>query len=147
MPQGLVQPANGILYAGQPIVHEMEVRTATSCFPGRLVMTDTTEYQIKVMTSGAAGAIGVLDVQPGKLRAYEYTQYDQARVLSGPIIALLTADSGGTAITVGTVLMPANTGMVMAGTAAGIALGGQVGIALQGVAAMTKANLLVLLEI
>jgi len=147
MPQGLIQPANGILYAGQPLVREYEVKTATSCFPGRLVTTDTNEWDIKVMISGAAGALGVLDVEPGNLRAYSYDAADQARVLSGPCIVLMTADSGGTAITIGTVLMPANTGMVMAGTAAGIALGAQVGIALQAVAAMTKANLLVLLEI
>lgn len=143
MPQGLIQPANGILYAEQPIVHEMEVKTASSCYPGRLVITDTNEWDIKVCTSAATTALGVLDVEPGNLRAVQYDAADQARVLSGSCIVLMTADSIGTGITIGQTLIPANTGMVQPGTTAGAVIG----VALQAVAAMTKANLLVLLEI
>jgi len=141
MPQGLVKPANGILYAGQPVVTEYEVKTATTMLPGRLVMTDTNEWDIKVCTTGATTCLGVLDVEPGELRTTAYDAGDQARVLSGDIVVLLTKDAD-LAITIGDKVIPANSGMIQIGTTAGAV----VGYALQaGVAA--SATLLVKLTI
>jgi len=141
MPQGLVKPANGILYAGQPVVTEYEVKTATTMYPGRLVITDTNEWNIKVATSGALTVLGVLDVEPGQLRTTLYDDGDQARVLSGDIVVLLTKDAD-LPIAIGEKVIPANSGMIQVGTTAGAV----VGYALQaGVAA--SATLLVKLVI
>jgi len=142
MPQGLVKPANGILYAGQPVVTEYEVKTATSMYPGRLVITDTNEWNIKVATSGAATVLGVLDVEPGQLRTTLYDDGDQARVLSGDIVVLLTKDAD-LAITIGQKVIPANSGMVQVTGAADV---NAVGYALQAAVA-ASATLLVKLTI
>lgn len=142
MPQGLVQPSNAVLYAGDPLVIEMEVKTATRMYPGRLVITDSNEWDIKVCTSGATTALGVLDVEPTELKTTVYDAADQARVLHGDIVVLLRKDSGG-AVAIGDRLIPADSGMVQKGTTAGAV----VGYALQAVAAQTKADLLVKLTI
>ena len=142
MPQGLVKPANGILYAGQPLIQEYEVKTATSMYPGRLVITDTNEWNIKVATSGAATVLGVLDVEPGQLRTTLYDDGDQARVLSGDIVVLLTKDAD-LAITIGQKVIPANSGMVQVTGAADV---NAVGYALQAAVA-ASATLLVKLTI
>jgi hypothetical protein len=121
----------------------MEVLTATSMVPGRLVQTDTNEWSIKVQTSGGTNTLGVLDIEPAQLRTTLYDVGDQARVLSGPIIVLLTADSVGTGIAIGDPVKPADSGMIQKGGTAGA----DIGRALQVVAAATKANILVLLDI
>ena len=141
MPQGLVKPANGILYAGQPVITEYEVKTATTMYPGRLVITDTNAWDIKVATSGALTVLGVLDVEPGELRTTLYDEGDQARVLSGDIVVLLTKDAD-LAIAIGDKVIPANSGMVQIGTTAGAV----VGYALQAAVA-ASATLLVKLTI
>jgi hypothetical protein len=143
MPQGLVQPTNAILYGGQPLVREMEVLTATTMIPGRLVMTDSAEGTIKVCTTGATTALGVLDIEPGNRRTTSYDAGDQARVLSGPIIVLMTVAAMGTATAVGSTMIPAASGQIQPGTTAGAI----VGIALQAVGTGTSAEILVLLEI
>lgn len=141
-PQGLVQPANSILYAGDPVITEMEVLTATMMYPGRLVITDTNEWDIKVATSAAATVLGVLDVEATELVSTIYGAGDQARVLRGDIIVLLKKDSGA-ALAIGNKVIPANSGMIQAGTTAGQV----VGYALQAVAKETKADVLVKLTI
>ena len=100
MGQGLVQPTNSILYAGQPVYLEYEVLTATSMYPGRLVITDTNEWSIKVATDNATNCLGVLDVEPNELRETIYGAGDQARVIRGDCVVMMTAQSGAT-ITVG----------------------------------------------
>ena len=97
MPQGLVQPNNSILYAGYPKYMEYEVKTATNMYPGRLVITDTNEYSIKVATDGATTVLGVLDVEPNELRETIYDAGDQARVITGDPIR--TSSAMGTWIT------------------------------------------------
>ena len=111
MPQGLVQPTNSILYAGNPKYLEYEVKTATSMYPGRLVITDTNEYSIKVAGDGATTVLGVLDVEPNELRETIYDSGDQARVITGDCVVLLLAESGST-IAVGTKVEPSNSGMI-----------------------------------
>lgn len=144
MPQGLVKPSNAVLYAGDPVVQEMEVKTATSMYPGRLVITDTNEWDIKVATSGSAAVLGVLDVEATERRSTIYGAADQARVLRGDIVVLLTKDSG-TALAIGAKVSPANSGMIQTCPS------GQefdvVGYALQAVAKETKATVLVKLTI
>ena len=111
MPQGLIQPNNSILYAGNPKYMEYEVKTATSCYPGRLVINDTNEYDVKVAGDGSVLVLGVLDVEPNELRETIYDAGDQARVITGDCIVMLKAASGAT-IAVGTKVEPAADGMV-----------------------------------
>jgi hypothetical protein len=111
MPQGLVQPNNSILYAGQPVYLEYEVKTATNMYPGYLVIHDTNEYDIKVADDNSALVIGVLDVEPNELRETIYGAGDQARVITGDCVVLLKAASGAT-IAVGTKVQSAGNGLV-----------------------------------
>lgn len=110
-PQGLIQPNNAILYAGTPVIQEMEVLTATEMYPGRLVETDTNEWSIKVGQSNSVVILGVLDVEPTERRATIYGVGDQARVLRGDIVVMLLAISGAT-ITIGLKVQCAGSGKV-----------------------------------
>lgn len=121
MPQGDVSPSNAIFCAGTPIIHEYEVKTATSCYPGRLVIRDTSDGNIKVAGNGATDVLGVLDVQPDELRTTIYTQYDQARVLSD--CEVLVEAISGAVITAGLTLLAATGGTVIQGTTAGAVVG------------------------
>ena len=134
MPQGLIQPANAILYAGQPVIQEMEVETVSEFCPGKLVIVDTEDYQCQVATVGAATVLGVADVPSDKkLTDYitesaagtvttTFTVKDQIRVLRGDIVVKLMALSGET-IAVGTKLVAAANGLVKAGATAGQCIG------------------------
>jgi len=143
MPQGLVKPSNAVLYAGEPVIQEMEVLTATNMYPGRLVIHDTNEWDIKVAGTGATNVIGVLDVEPNERRATIYGAGDQARVLRGDIVVLLTAPAG-TAIAVGDKLQPAADGKVCK---TALVVGQPVGYALQALAVATAGTILVKLTI
>ena len=136
MPQGLDHEMikNAILYAGEPEIQEMEVKTVTTFGPGRLVIADTTEYQCQVAGAGSAIVLGVADVPSDqKLTAYytptaggaltkTFTAGDQIRVLRGDIVVKLVCDSAAT-IVVGTRLIAAAEGMVTSGATAGQCIG------------------------
>jgi hypothetical protein len=136
MPQGLDHEMiqNAILYAGQPEIQELEVLTTTQFCPGKLVMTDTTEYQCKAAGAAELLVLGVADVpsdqrlkyyftpSAGGAVTYAFTAGDQIRVLRGDIVVKVIAISGET-IGVGTRLIGAANGMVAAGTTAGAVVG------------------------
>jgi len=138
MPQGLDHEMilNGILYAGQPEIQEMEVETTTQFCPGRLVVAGTAEYQCGPAQSASLVTLGVADVpsdkkltdyyvpSAGGANTASFTAGDQIRVLRGDIVVKLVAISGQT-IVVGTRLIVAanNCGMVAAGTTAGAIVG------------------------
>ena len=111
MPQGLVQPNNAILYAGNPKYLEREIGTATNMYPGRLVITETNEWTVAVAGDNAVNVIGVLDVEPNELRETIYGTGDQARVITGDCVVMVTAASGAT-ITIGLQVQAAASGMV-----------------------------------
>jgi len=138
MPQGLVKPSRGILHSGNPTYLEYEAETIAELMPGRLVKTDSSEEQIEVQTSGGTNTIGVLDVEYDEVRTSNYDASDQARVITGNCVVLLTKDSGA-ALAIGQTVIPANVGMVQTGTTAGAV----VGRALQAVAKEVKATVLV----
>jgi hypothetical protein len=127
MPQGLIVPNNAILYAGQPVIQEMEVLTTTEFCPGKLVMTDTTDYQCKASTTATPTVLGVADVPSDqKLTDYytesaggavtkEFTVKDQIRVLRGDIVVKVILLSGED-VDVGERLVSAANGMVAACT-------------------------------
>ena len=130
MPQGVIQPNNAILYAGQPLVQEMEVKTVTDLSPGKLCIVDTNDWDIKVAGADAANVLGVCDVPSDEkltlmtveavegtnTSTTEFTAKDQVRVLRGDIVVKLMAQSGET-INVGTRLVSAACGLVKAATA------------------------------
>jgi hypothetical protein len=134
MPQGLIQPANAILYAGEPEIQELEVKTATNLAPGRLVIQDTNAWDVKVAGAAALLVLGVADVMSDKKLTdmqteiatgaplETYSAGDQIRVLRGDIVVKCLAVSGAT-IAVGTRLIAAANGMVTAGTTAGAVIG------------------------
>lgn len=134
MPQALIQPSNAILYAGTPVIQEMEVKTTSEFCPGKLVITDTNDWDCKVAGAASTAVIGVADVPSDeKLTSYisesaagtvttAFTAGDQIRVLRGDIIVKLMALSGET-INVGTKLVAAANGLVKAGTTAGQVIG------------------------
>lgn len=127
MPQGLTQPNNSILVAGQPRIQEMEVLTTTEFCPGKLVIYDTTDYQCKAAGAAAPDVLGIADVPSDKkLTDYysesaggavtvAFTAADQIRVLKGPIRVKVILISGET-VTVGERLVAAANGMVAACT-------------------------------
>lgn len=136
MPQGVVLPTNAILYAGEPLVQELEAE-GTLILPGRLVMTGTAGHQCKVGTIlGEAKILGVADIQAEHpLHEKGFTDPDHAtdyvagapvRVLRGDVVVMVVAKSGET-IAVGTRLQAGDAGVVIphvvaTGTSIGYAL-------------------------
>lgn len=51
---GFSQSNNDVIQGESPFLERLAVKTAANCYPGRLVIRDTTDYQIQVC--GAAGA-------------------------------------------------------------------------------------------
>lgn len=124
-PQGLVKPTNDVLYAGEPLYDELTVELTggtNAMYPGRLVITGTAEHQCKVAVSGSAVVIGVLDVEPNELRTTLHGSGDQARILRGDIVVLMTAVSGAT-IARGTLVQAAHSGKVIESIATEKAVG------------------------
>jgi len=137
MPQGLdsTMIANKILYAGTPVYQEMEVLTYANLAPGRLLIQDTLEYQVKVATAAKKlEVIGVADVMADKKLTLMQTETadgaplttyatgDQIRVIRGDVIVKLLLLSGET-INVGERLQATDTGMVVAYADAGADIG------------------------
>ena len=116
-------PSNQILVAGQPLIQILKVKTATGCYPGRLVMKDTTDGQIKA--SDGTQFIGWLGYEQ-TIKKYrpanedtEYTAGDHVAVLNGGrfvIVASLSATCQAIA-----------KGELLSGTAAGELSGGTAG--------------------
>lgn len=130
MPQGKIQPSNAILESGTPIIQEYEAETVTHLAPGRLVITETNDWNITVATAASLGVLGVADVPSDEkltsMQANEtvsgaptttFTAGDQVRVLRGDIVVKLLLVSGET-ITVGERIEAAANGMCQAYTTA-----------------------------
>jgi hypothetical protein len=125
VPQGLENEmiANGILYAGQPEIQELEALTVTSFAPGRCVITDTNQWSCQTGTAASIIVLGVADVPSDKKLTemqtetaagtplVTFTAGDQIRVLRGDIVVKVLLKSGQT-ITVGEKLESAALGMV-----------------------------------
>lgn len=114
MPQYLVKPANQIIVAGVPLAVEMEIganATAAKMLPGRLVIHDATDGDVKEAGAKADNIIGFLDVQSGELEETAYAVGDQAKVVIGECIAKLTL-LGGESVAPGDNLVSAADGKV-----------------------------------
>lgn len=128
---GHKKPLNKIIVLGVPIIQELLIKTIANCYPGRLVMRDTTDAEIKVATATeatAGGALGFL----GYEQAAEYwkpatvdTIYKVDKdsklpfvpVLSGPIVVVASLASGQN-VTKGAILTATADGELTAATIA-----------------------------
>lgn len=123
MPQGMIQPNNAILAAGQPEIEEMEVETTTQFCPGKLVIVGTADYQCGPSTTDSVNVLGVADCPSDKKLTDYYTESaggavtvaftagDQIRVLRGDIVVKVILLSGGD-VDKGERLVSAANGMV-----------------------------------
>ena len=116
MPQGSVDASNAILISGEPLVDELEVKTASEMYPGRFVIKDTDDQSIQIAGAGAKNVLGVLDVKADKTRDTIYAQGDQARVLRGAIRVMVLLVNGQT-VAKGDGLVVAANGKVTAASA------------------------------
>jgi len=114
MPQFLPKPANQVVVAGNPLKVEMEIganATAAKMLPGRLVIHDTIDGNVKEAGAKARNILGFLDVAAEKLESDNYAVGDQALVVMGDCIAKLTL-LAGQSVAPGDMLVSAADGKV-----------------------------------
>ena len=93
MPQGIVKPSNQIVAAGDPLTVEMEVganATAAKMLPGRVVVFDDVDQTVKEAGAKADGEVGFLEVDGTHKKTDAYAVGDQAPVVFGECLAVLT---------------------------------------------------------
>jgi hypothetical protein len=116
MPQGWVHPANKVVVSPEnPLAFEAEIganATAASMKPGRVVIYDTNDKDVKEATLGSDAVLGFLDVAPGKLEATAYAVGDDAKVVAGECIAKLLLSGTTVAVVPGDALVCAILGKV-----------------------------------
>lgn len=128
MPQGIVKPANQIVAFGDPLAVEMEIgvnATAAKMLPGRVVIFDDADQTVKEAGAKAASVAGFLEVAPAKKKTDAYAVGDQAQVVFGECLAVLTL-LANESVTRGDKLVTAADGK-LAKQAVG-AMGGQGGV-------------------
>jgi hypothetical protein len=110
----------GVVVAGNPIIEELRWKTvdATHSIPGRFVVKDTTDSEIKLQSSGGAGTIGIVLIDPTKVIATGATAGDWARVAHGPgVVVSAYYDKGsGNSCTKGDALYCGDNGKVYKGS-------------------------------
>lgn len=115
MTQWVTKPANQILIAGDPTYLEVEIganATAAKMLPGRIVIHDTDDGDVKEAGANAVNPLGVLDVQAGELEETAYAVGDQARLITGPGCHVKLLLKGGENVAVGDQLVCAADGKV-----------------------------------
>jgi hypothetical protein len=93
MPQGIVKPANQIVAFCEPLTVEMEIGAnaiAAKMLPGRVVIFDDVDQTVKEAGAKAASVAGFLEVAPAKKKTDAYAVGDQAQVVVGECLAVLT---------------------------------------------------------
>ena len=117
MPQRPVKPLNSILVSGNPIYEEYEVETATTMYPGTLVIKGSDSRYVVTGTDNSTEIIGVLDIMPDqKLTTMTstpttYSVGDQVRVIRGDCVVQLRALHSAT-ITIGLKVQCAGAGRI-----------------------------------
>jgi len=128
MPQYLVKSANQVVVAGNPLRVEFEVganATAAQMVPGRLVIHDATDGDVKEAGAKARNVIGFLDVAAGKKESDAYAVGDQVMVVMGECIAKLTL-LANESVAPGDLLVAAANGLVAKQAVGGAGLQGMV---------------------
>jgi hypothetical protein len=93
LPQGVVKPSNQIVAYGDPLLVEMEIganATAAQMVAGRVVIFDDADQSVKEAGAAAANIVGFLEVDPAKKKTDNYEVGDQAKVVIGECLAVLT---------------------------------------------------------
>ncbi|WNZ28452.1 MAG: hypothetical protein IAX21_07225 [Candidatus Bathyarchaeota archaeon] len=93
MPQGVVKPSNQIVAYGDPLMVEMEIganATAAEMKAGRVIIFDDADQTVKESGAAAANVVGFLEVDPAKTKSTAYAVGDQAKVVIGECLAVLT---------------------------------------------------------
>lgn len=115
MPQGFVKPTNRILHGPsyvEPTEFEIGANaTAAKCVPGRLVIDDTTDGDVKEAGANADNILGVLEVDAGMAITDAYAVGDPCRVITtiGARV-VLTLVTGGAAVAPGDPIVSAADG-------------------------------------
>jgi len=93
LPQGVVKPSNQIVAYGDPLGVEMEVganATEAKMLAGRVVIFDDVDQTVKEAGAKATNVVGFLEVDPAKTKTDNYEVGDQAKVVVGECLAVLT---------------------------------------------------------
>lgn len=93
MPQNVVKPSNQIVAYGDPLTVEMEIganATAAKMLAGRVVIFDDADQTVKEAGAEAKNVVGFLEVDPEKTKTTAYAVGDQAKVVIGECLAVLT---------------------------------------------------------
>jgi len=93
LPQGVVKPDNQIVAYGEPLAVEMEIganATAAKMLAGRVVIFDDVDQTVKEAGAAAVNVVGFLEVDPAKTKTDNYEVGDQAKVVIGECLAVLT---------------------------------------------------------
>ena len=112
MPQGVVKPSNQTVAYGDPLLVEMEIganATAAQMVAGRVVIFDDADQTVKEAGAAAANIVGFLEVDPAKKKTDNYAVGDQAKVVIGECLAVLTL-LANEAVTRGDALVTAANG-------------------------------------
>lgn len=119
----LQHPTGKIVDQGVPLVDQVKVKTAANCYPGRLVIKDTTDNQIKV--SGAAGeTLGWLGYEQAALNYKPdtvdtiYAVNDMAPLLYGGHFTIVASLASGESVAAGARLVAGANGELIEDTAA-----------------------------
>ena len=92
LPQGIQKPSNQIIAYGDPLIAEMEIganATAAKMLAGRVVIFDDADQTVKE-AGAAANVVGFLEVDPTKTKTTAYAVGDQAKVVIGECLAVMT---------------------------------------------------------
>lgn len=119
---GFKKPTNAILVAGNPLIQTMKVETATTMYPGRLVVRGTGDDDAVTGTVNGA-VIGWLGYEqtikkhrPATVDTI-YLANAQVAVLAGPGIVVVASLANGQNVTKGARLCAAAAGELTAATA------------------------------
>jgi len=88
-----VKPSNQIVAYGDPLGVEMEVgvnATEAKMLAGRVVIFDDVDQTVKEADAKAVNVVGFLEVDPAKTKTDNYEVGDQAKVVVGECLAVLT---------------------------------------------------------
>jgi len=114
---GFKKPANRIVVAGEPLVHECKVEDETNMYPGRLVKKGTNDDDIVVCGAGdiPIGWLGYEQAaspfQPADVDT-AYNANDRAPVLNGGRFVIVTRLAAGQIVNKGDALVAAANGEV-----------------------------------
>lgn len=93
MPQNIQKPNNQIVAYGDPLIVEMEIganATAAKMLAGRVVIFDDADQTIKESGAAAANVVGFLEVDPANTKTTAYAVGDQAKIVIGECLAVMT---------------------------------------------------------